>query len=344
MGNINKNIIFRIAISVICIILSIIFLKVGFSKKQTLVYYQENSNIDYNVYLKQNSFFETPFLPKGKTYVSSLIDYIDSSFTYNVSYSQPLNGSYSYYIKAIAEANKPDNEEGSYYTKEYRLTKEVKKELNGETDILIKENLPIKYQEYNQLLNNFKKLYKITIDGKLRIQLIIKNDFSVKGINQKVTNQKVMELNMPLTELSVDIGMDTSGTNDQMVKQLTQIENYNDALHLIYKIIGVILIIATIANTVNTILGATKGKKEESLYNKELKKILSSYDAIIVNIKEMPDLTELKKIYVNSFEELLDAHSEIRMPINYYEKKKNKISMFILINDNIVWLYELKNK
>ena len=81
--------------------------------------------------------------------------------------------------------------------------------------------------------------------------------------------------------------------------------------------------------------------KKSGLYDKELKRILSTYDGIIVNVSSLPDLEKFNVIKVKSFDELLDAHSEVRLPINYYRQKNR--STFILVNDTMLWMYILKN-
>lgn len=40
----------------------------------------------------------------------------------------------------------------------------------------------------------------------------------------------------------------------------------------------------------------------------------------------------------------MDAHGEVRMPINFIEKVKDKESMFMLISPNCVWVYDLNAK
>ena len=62
---------------------------------------------------------------------------------------------------------------------------------------------------------------------------------------------------------------------------------------------------------------------------------------IIVNIDKFPTLSNYNVIEVTSFEELLDAHSEVRMPINFY-KYNSKVCYFILMNDNTIWKYTIK--
>ena len=74
----------------------------------------------------------------------------------------------------------------------------------------------------------------------------------------------------------------------------------------------------------------------------EVDRILSTYDSIIVNIKELPNLEGYNVIKVESFNELIDAHSEIRKPINYYKEKD--LSAFFLISDNIAWKYIIYKK
>lgn len=59
------------------IIVGCIFLKLGTSNKKTLsIKYQENNDIDYKVHLKDNNFFDEEYLEKGKSYITSFIDYI----------------------------------------------------------------------------------------------------------------------------------------------------------------------------------------------------------------------------------------------------------------------------
>ena len=37
---------------------------------------------------------------------------------------------------------------------------------------------------------------------------------------------------------------------------------------------------------------------------------------------------------------MIDVYNEVRMPINYYQEDGN--SIFIIINDSIIWIYTLK--
>ena len=51
---------------------------------------------------------------------------------------------------------------------------------------------------------------------------------------------------------------------------------------------------------------------------------------------------ESKMITLSTFEELLDVYNEVRMPINYYQNRKDYKSTFFIINNDVVWIYVLK--
>ena len=70
---------------------------------------------------------------------------------------------------------------------------------------------------------------------------------------------------------------------------------------------------------------------------------MNTYDSIIVNVKASPNVSKLNCMKVESFEELIDAHSEVRMPINFYESKTKKECIFTLIHENKAWQYILKS-
>lgn len=82
--------------------------------------------------------------------------------------------------------------------------------------------------------------------------------------------------------------------------------------------------------------------KSVSLYERTLKKILSTYDSIIVNVEKLPSLSDLSVVDVTSFEELVDAQGEVRLPINFKEDKKKRIAKFVLVRNNLAWVYTLK--
>jgi len=104
-------------------ILGVTFFSLGFKDTKDIRYsYKENNSVDYKVYLKDNNFFESSYLEKNKTYITSLIDYITADYTYNVTFNNKVSGDLNYKVVAEIKADKANNDVGNYWTKTYDLT------------------------------------------------------------------------------------------------------------------------------------------------------------------------------------------------------------------------------
>lgn len=307
------------------------------------VSYKEDNKIDYKVYLKPNTFFETPYLPKDSTYISSLIDYIDTDYNFQMKYDQNVVGTYTYFIRGTLIANKSDSDNKSYLTKEYNLTDKVSETINNTNSFTISQNIKIDYQKYNELLTEFKKEYGLTIDGRLKVELVVNSTANYAKSSKPIVDSSSMNIEIPLTQQSVDISINANPQAKSNSLVLETITN-NDSLHMSYLIGGSVSVIITLILIILLIKEIRYEKNRISKYHKDLIRILTTYDSIIVTIDKIKDLSSYNLIKVNSFEELLDAHNEIRMPINFIEISKNEKSLFFLINDNIAWVYELKNE
>lgn len=87
---ITKKII-KIFILLIFIILSVLIF-ITKNKTKSIIY-KEDGNVDYNISLSQNDFFESDTLPANNQYISSLINAININFKYNLQ----MNDMYSNY-------------------------------------------------------------------------------------------------------------------------------------------------------------------------------------------------------------------------------------------------------
>ena len=322
---------------VICILAfscTILFMykKGYFEEKKVTLRYQENNDIDYKVYLKKNEFFEDKYLGKGKTYITSLIDHINVDFNYNVAFDHIVNGEYKYYIYVTIESGK-SNGSANYWSKDYKITDEKTVKVKNTGEYKVHENVDIDYNKYNKILMSFKKTLGLTsASGTLKICMMIDN--KVEGNEVSAPIESKLLLSMPLSEMTIEAAID-SVENDS-VKSVDKIINAERAR--VSKALGAIYVVATIF-LIALIFYLDKKKKDLNKYENTLKKILNTYDSIIVNVKRIPDVRDFKRIEVASFEELLDAHSEVRMPINFY--RDGDKSYFLLVNDKTVWIYKM---
>lgn len=329
---------------VICIILfsfiDVYMYKKGyFSEKKVTLKYQENNDIDYKVYLKKNDFFDDKYLEKSqseiKTYITSLIDHINVDYKYNIQYDHPVTGEYKYYVYATVESNK-SNGEAKYWSKDYKLTDENTMKVRDLKEYTIHENMDIDYNKFNNILISFKKTLGLSGSaGVLKVYLNVESDVVGNEVPAEIDNKLLLSL--PLSEMTIEASINSDAHNN--IKEVSKVVD-SDKLNLT-RGLGVVYA-ASVIFFIFLLIHVTKRKKDLNKYENELKKILNTYDSIIVNINKLPEIKDYKVIDVSSFEELLDAHGEVRMPINYY-KDVNR-SYFLLLSDTTVWKYVMSKR
>lgn len=81
-------------------------------------------------------------------------------------------------------------------------------------------------------------------------------------------------------------------------------------------------------------------RDENSIYKTVLNNVIKTYDAVLINSDNIPDIDDRNVIMVNSIEDLIDAQSEIRKPI-YYKKEVDSCS-FVLLDDKEACIFILK--
>ena len=79
---------------------------------------------------------------------------------------------------------------------------------------------------------------------------------------------------------------------------------------------------------------------EYSAYIKNKKRILRTYNSIIVEVEDIPNIAGKNIIKVKSIEDLVDAQLELREPIYY--KNDNDSCFFMLLHYNEACIYILK--
>lgn len=98
--------------------------------------------------------------------------------------------------------------------------------------------------------------------------------------------------------------------------------------------VAFIFMVALIMYIVNT-------RNEEAIYKTNLKKILSYYDAVLVQSYNFPNLKGKNIIRITNIEDLIDAQIEIRKPIYYMIEGEDSCS-FVLLDNNEACIFILK--
>ena len=111
---------------------------------------------------------------------------------------------------------------------------------------------------------------------------------------------------------------------------------YNNDL-INYSIIFMTLTVISFFYLIHTVL---KKDDELSKYKYQLKKILNTYDSIIIHVNKNVDFLSSNIIFVKSFKDLFVAYLELNKLIMYF--KEDESSIFLLQNNNELYVYVLK--
>ena len=83
-----------------------------------------------------------------------------------------------------------------------------------------------------------------------------------------------------------------------------------------------------------------ESKDNYSIYRNKLRRVINTYDSILVKSEKLPELTDHSIIRVASMEDLVYAQMVIKKPIYFYEEEKS--CSFVLIDDKEICVYILK--
>lgn len=327
-----------IAISII--FLSLLLISIN-ENKAYYVSYNENSNIDYKVYLKENDFFDKHYLEKDNQYIASLIDYITAQFNYQLSMEdKSVDYDYSYRIDATVNVKEKSTNNSLYKYNEIILS-ERGYSSGGNSDINIRENIEINYNKYNDLIKKFVNVYELDdVESTLEIDMHINVTGKCEDFEEDSNNETVISLNIPLTTktVAIDISSDLVDTEENIMacKKRTNLPYTLITLDVFLLLVDIILIVLVIRY-------AMKTRTAESIYDTELKKILNNYRSYIQKINNEFDLTRYQVLKVDTFTDLLEIRDTIQEPILMVENKQ-KTGVYFLVpsKTKILYSYGLK--
>lgn len=303
--------------------------------------YTEKSSLNYRVYYSENPFYTDEYITEGKTYVQEYVDKISADFSYDVEYTDKLTkGEYEYYVQAKLIAYTPGDEDNDLWTKEYRLTDVETASILKDSSYAIKKSVDIDYHMFKNDFETYRITTGVNANAKLIVELIVNNHGEYPDLDNFDYSSSV-KMEFPLGDTTFKIKTTTTDEEDKH-----RIVKFREEDHekLYMKVIVILLWILAIFTTVVLIIVVSFNRKKISYYERILRKILITHDSIIVNVEKLPSLSGKSIVDVTSFDELLDAQGEVRLPINFKEDKKKHISKFVLVHDDLAWVYTLDEK
>lgn len=309
-------------------------------EKKELYSYSYNSNLDYKVYLKPNSFFNSPYIEMNKQYITSLIDYINVDAHYTLQSTKELEYTYSYDIIATLKGAYQSGEASSVelWSKVYTIAPSETRTIVG-NKIAITKNVKIDYKQYNQIMNNFRESFGLSIDAAVDLALRVKVSGKEVGSNEiSLQENETFALNIPLLAQTIQIKPDYINSGREIVYANS---NDLDDVNIPMLVIGVALLLLMLLLLVKLWKSLVKVTKK-SEYVIALNKILKEHADIIAESINLPDLSQYDVVNIKHFRDLVDIEEELRSPILYTEVREDYASWFIIIKDQTAYKFVLK--
>ena len=294
--------------------------------------YQEKSNIDYRVYLKENEFYDEEYLEKDMVYVSSLIQKIETDFEYNFSITDNSNINFDYDIIGKLLITDVNNSK-IFFEKDYVLLDGKSKQINDGRDINIKETIKINYGYYNDLANRYRQQYGVNSQSYFIVNMNV-NKISLDDV-LKLNNNSVMSVKIPLSQNEVNIRIDSNELNNNSNVVSESVFKITNIINIVFSILTGIIAIILFRYVFALIPRSSK-------YDKFLGKILKEYDRFIVETTTPPDDKNLKVVKVHKFVELLDVRDNLSQPIKYYSITEHQKGVFYINYGEEIYIYMLK--
>lgn len=301
--------------------------------KKRDINYINSSNVDYFVYLKDNNYFNTPYLNKGEKYIASLIDNIEIKYNYSLNCEEEMKGNYNYKFVGNIIVKESGKEDVLWEdVKDLSSLKEFS--FDGQKTIGIDDKVTINYDYYNDVVNQFKKDYGVMIDAELVVKLVINTNLDYE--NDSFTIEYTPYVEIPLSEKTIEISISESKDNN-IVKTITYTKY--PILNYFLIIVGVIFLLIYLFLGIKVIIRIIKAIKNRNKYDMYIRKIFGNYEQIIVTTDKIPDLNDYDVLEVHTFEDLVDAQGEIHKPIIFKETRVGKEALFILLDDKRAFIY-----
>jgi len=308
--------------------------------KTYYIEYKESGHIDYNVFLKENEFYDSSYLEKDQSYVASLIDKIVTDFNYEIEMdAEDINYKYSYKINSTLEIL-DETSDVPLFNPKRELVSVQNKTQSTSNRLVIDEIVVLNYDEYNDLANKFVETYSLT-DTESNIVLTLEVDVlsDCNAFSGSSVETYTSELRIPLTTKTVNIKM-TSTVPDDEAKMIACARGAGSEVFkttaIVLGVVDALLILLLIAFIYLT-------RTADITYTARVKKILSQYKSYIQKIKNLFKTQGYQIIIVDTFDEMLEIRDTIQAPILMYENDDCTCAKFMIPTDSkLLYLYEIK--
>ena len=302
--------------------------------------YTENGSIDYDVYLKENEFYDSVHQESNQSYVASLIDRIIANFSYEIDMdTDDVNYKYSYTIKSRLEII-DDTSGAAMFKPEYELVNVENKVQNSSSRLNINEIVVLNYDEYNDLANRFIKAYSLkNTTSNIVVTLTVDVMSDCNAFSGSQVETYTSELRIPLTTQTVNIKMKSTvpDENSQMIACT------RGAGSEVFKTTAIVLGVVDILLILLMVAFIFLTRTPDITYSARVKKIMSQYKSYVQKINNMFETQGYQVIRVDAFDEMLEIRDTIQAPILMFENADKTCTKFMIPTDSkLLYVYQIE--
>lgn len=325
------------AFFIACCFLALLFFSNILNPTVTRVNYAvtQNNHVSYYVSLMDNSFIDDKILGMNQSYISSMIQSINITFSHETSIDirQSFDYDYTIYAKISASYKESNGANTEIWDKMYPL--KWQNQLKANDGVLsVNEQISIPYQDYQNVINEFKQNFGLNVDAKLDI---IMEMHQVYGEKENKTSKMLLSIPMDqdVVQISTEYNKNDSFVNDE---EISTVKMNSGLVTFLLIILG-----CCFAFVVVLIIFKMLPKYSKSKYEMMKNKIKKDYSSIIIEVDNHIDFSNFTIFEIKTIEELVDLEEEVRMPILFYEKKRAGICYFVVIKDNYMYRFTLED-
>lgn len=301
------------------------------------IMYKDNifDNLNYQVYLKPNDFIKSAYIERDNSYITSLIDYIKTTFSYEYIGNSNVNVNYTYNIKATVLSNYIGDDTGKVTKPIWNKGSVIVDNTKGaskDSHIKINKTVDINISNFNDLVTNFRSTLNVPINSSLEVKFTI----SITGIlpnGQQINKEHYLLMSIPLDVKAFDISTYKNFVNQEIIygkKHKTNETSY------VYAVIYILLLIFNTWIGLHLIRMVLNKNKNKAVL--EVEKILKEYEERIITVSNFINYDKVEIVDVTSFDELLELSNETLEPIIYWQRKKDEV-WFSIIKNSVLYRY-----
>lgn len=305
-------------------------------KKVTLYSYESNGKINYEVFLKPNSLYEKKSLGEDQVYLSNLIDYLDTIYSYEFTGESVADIKGNYEITAVVEGYTGEADKiTTIWKKEFPLVTKTDFQAKDKKFIITKK-IPIKLDDFS----NFAQ--KVMIESKLmntqtKLTTYMNVEISAQTDKGLINKKSTSSIEVPLGVSYFKVFKKQGENKPEAIEEVKQVQRpINSKLLTLY---GIGLGISVVA--LLFVIFVTK-RTETNPFIRELKRVFKKHGTRLVALNtEIATATDSLSS-VRSMEDLVRISDELGRPIIYKHNQDYKeISKFWVIDGNRYYIFEL---